>query len=331
MRGMTRRLADAAVAAGIAVLAAGCTGNAAPAGSHTSPATASPALPAPFTITAQYTAKSLGLNHPDALAIGPDGNLYVTDLSQRVTVISPVGKVLRRWGKPGHRPGDFHFTPFDPTSPTDIHGKIAIGPDGKVYVSDSGNGRVQVFTPQGRFVREFGSFGSGKGQFLEAFDLVVDKAGDVYVSDVQDGTLTKFSPVGKAMWQIGGPAVGTHLASIDVHGRLVVVNDGPGRVSYLDPGGHVVDAFSPDHSYFPHGQVCEATVDPAGNTYVTGCALAPVIGPTLVYDAAHKLIAEWPGTPYSLRRSPVFGPHGEVFALATNGTILKLHVALPGA
>ena len=337
MRGMTRRLADAAVAAGIAVLAAGCTGNAAPAGSHTSPATASPALPAPFTITAQYTAKSLGLNHPDALAIGPDGNLYVTDLSQRVTVISPVGKVLRRWGKPGHRPGDFHFTPFDPTSPTDIHGKIAIGPDGKVYVSDSGNGRVQVFTPQGRFVREFGSFGSGKGQFLEAFDLVVDKAGDVYVSDVQDGTLTKFSPAGKVIWQIGA-GVGSadlaegdlHLASIDVHGRLVVVNDGPGRVSYLDPGGHVVDAFSPDHSYFPHGQVCEATVDPAGNTYVTGCALAPVIGPTLVYDAAHKLIAEWPGTPYSLHRSPVFGPHGEVFALATNGTILKLHVTLPG-
>jgi DNA-binding beta-propeller fold protein YncE len=322
------------------VLAAGCAANAAaPAGAPSGSASASPTLPDPFTITAQYTAKSLGLNHPDALAIGPDGNLYVTDISQRVTVISPAGKVLRRWGKRGHRPGEFDFITFDPTSPTDVHGKIAIGPDAKVYVSDSGNGRVQVFTPQGRFIREFGSFGSGKGQFLKAFDLEVDKAGDVYVSDVQDQTLTKFSPAGKAIWQIGGPAEENpdlaggdfHLASIDVHGRLVVVNDGPGMVLYLDPGGHVVDAFSPDASYFPDGQVCEATVDPAGDTYVTGCGLAPVIGPTLVYNAAHKLIAEWPGTPYSLLRSPVFGPHREVFALATNGTILKLHAALPGA
>jgi sugar lactone lactonase YvrE len=327
---MTKFLADAAATAAIAVLAASCASNAAaPARRHSSAATTSPALPAPFTITARYTAKSLGLNYPDALAIGPDGNLYVADLSQHVTEVSPAGKVLRRWGKPGHLPGEFDFTPYDPTAPTDVDGKIAIGPDGKVYVSDNGNGRVQVFTPQGRFIREFGSFGSGKGHFLDPFDLMVDKASDVYVVDIRALTLTKFSPAGKVIWQIGGPTVGTHLASIDVHGRLVMVNNQK-KVLYVDTDGHVVDAFSPDASYFPGGNVCEATVDPLGGTYVTGCSLAPTIGPTLVYNVAHKLIAEWPGTPYSLHRSPVFGPHGEVFALATNGTILKLHVTLPG-
>jgi hypothetical protein len=75
--------------------------------------------------------------------------------------------------------------------------------------------------------------------------------------------------------------------------------------------------------------VCEATVDAAGNTFVSGCGDAT--GPTLVYDRAHRLIAAWPGTPYDLLRSPVFGPHGEVFALATDGTILRLHITLPGA
>ena len=43
------------------------------------------------------------------------------------------------------------------------------------------------------------------------------------------------------------------------------------------------------------------------------------------------LIAEWPATTYSLLSSPVFGPHGEVFALATDGTVLRLHITLPGA
>ena len=337
MERITRRLAAAAAAAGLALLAAGCTGNTATAtGTNPSPVSAaSRALPSPFTITARYTATSLGLNHPDALAIGPDGNVYVTDSSRRVTVISPAGKVLRRWGKPGSGPGEFRFIPPDPSTPAETEGKISVGPDGKVYVSDSGNGRVQVFTPQGRLVRQFGSYGSGKGQFLLPGDLMADSAGNVYVDDDQAETLAKFSPAGKVIWQIGGGASSDpdlsghfHLASIDAHGRLVVVNDDQQRILYIDSGGHKVDAFSPD---FPTssqtGGACEATVDAAGNTYVSGCGP----GPTLVYDRAHRLIGKWPGTMSSLFVSPVFGPNGEVFALAVDGSILKLHITLPEA
>jgi sugar lactone lactonase YvrE len=215
-----------------------------------------------------------------------------------------------------------------------VFGKIAVSPDSTVYVSDSGNARVQVFTPQGRFVRRFGSYGSGKGQFLRTGDVAVDNAGNVYVVDGQSGALSKVSPAGKVLWTIGGDASSDpdlselfNFTTFDAHGRLVVVNDNQGRVLYIDASGHKVDAFSPSTS--SNGHVCEVTVDTAGNTYVSGCG-APT-GPTLVYDRAHGLIARWPGTAYSLLRSPVFGPDGEVFALATDGTILKLHITLPGA
>jgi DNA-binding beta-propeller fold protein YncE len=337
MNRITPRLAVAAAAAGLALLAAGCSGNAAPAtGTHSSRAGATAqALPSPFTITARYTPSSLGLGWLGALAIGPDSNLYVTDHSQRVTVISPTGTVLRRWGKPGSGPGEFRFIAPDPGNPTATMGKIAVGPDGKVYVSDSGNGRVQVFTPQGRFVRRLGSYGSGRGQFLRPLELMADSAGNVYVADDQTETVTKFSPAGQVIWTIGGGASGDpdlnghfNLAGIDAHGRLVVVNNDQQRILYIDDGGHKVDAFSPGFpTSDPTGGACEATVDPAGNTYVSGCGP----GPTLVYDHAHRLIAKWPGTAYSLFVSPVFGPNGEVFALAVDGSILKLHLTLPGA
>jgi DNA-binding beta-propeller fold protein YncE len=330
MERITCRLAVAVVTAGVTVLAVGCA--AAPAGGHPSAAAAaSPALPNPFTITARYSAKSLGLDHPDDLAVGPDGNLYVTDLSQRVTVISPGGKVVRRWGKPGTGPGEFKFIAGDPTDPTDVSGRIAVGRTGMVYVSDSGNGRVQVFTPQGRFIRQFGSHGSGKGQFFLPGPLVIDGSGDVYVADDQSLTLAKFSPAGKVIWRIGGSASSDQdllghqrPGSIDAHGRLVTVNDDQNRVLYVDPSGHKVDAFSP--SVPPGGHVCEVTVDAAGDTYVSGCGPNP---PARVYDRSHRLVAEWPGSKYSLLTSPIFGPDGEVFALATDGSILRLRTTLP--
>jgi DNA-binding beta-propeller fold protein YncE len=336
MERMKSRFPAAAVLAGVVLLGAGCSAHAAaPTGGHASPVAASPALPSPFTITARYTAKSLGLDHPTDLTIGPDGNVYVTDRSQRVTVISPGGKVLRRWGKPGSKPGEFKFIGLDPSTPKYLEGKITAGPDRMVYVSDSGNARVQVFTPGGRFIRQFGSYGTGKGQFLHPFDLVVDGTGNVYVADDVTQTFAKFSPAGNVIWTIVGSAATDpdlaghfHVTSIDAHGRLVVTNDDINRVLYIDPDGHKVDAFSPSSSGSPSGHVCEATVDAAGTTYVSGCVTT---GPTLVYDRAHRLIARWPGRQYSLLRSPDFGPKGEVFALATDGSILKLRITPPGA
>src|SRR6266568_130576 len=173
MRAMRNRPAQVVLVVVVGVLAAGCSRSSSPsatqrpttsASNHPSSMTPSSTLPNPFTIVARYSAKSLGLNEPSDLAIGPDGKLYVTDADQRVTVISPEGEALRRWGGPGKGPGKFSFIEADPMGPGVASG-IVVGIDGRVYVADSGNARVQVFTPQGRFLRQFGSFGSGKGQF----------------------------------------------------------------------------------------------------------------------------------------------------------------------
>jgi sugar lactone lactonase YvrE len=300
--------------------------------------TGSSPLPNPFRITAQFSARSLGLRNPRSLAIGPNGNLYLTDASQRVTVVSPGGHVLRRWGKPGSGRGEFRFVSGDPSDPNDINGRVAVAPDGMVYVSDGGNARVQVFTPQGDFVRQFGSFGGGKVQFLSPAGLAVDHDSNVYVVDDQPGTLSKFSLRGKLVWRIGGaasadPDFAGHLqlvGSIDAHGRLVIANDGRGRILYVDRDGHAVDSFGAPTRGLASPWACGASVDARGNTYVFGCFPASFIR---VFDRTHRLIAEWSRATYG---PPQFGPHGEVFALYKGsgkdvvGGILKLEITLPG-
>jgi hypothetical protein len=306
--------------------------------------------PNPFTVVARYSAASLGLKEPRDLAIGPDGNLYVTDgTADRVTVVSPSGKVVGRWGGRGKGPGEFHFVSHDTLDPSYHDASLAVGPDGDVYVSDSGNERVEVFSPTGRFLRQFGSDYFGNGHFLSPFDLAVDPAGNVYVADVKLIALQKYSPAGRFLWQIGGPTstdpdLGGNgeydLSSVDDHGRVVMTNDTQEAVLYIDGSGHKVDVFHTTGD-FPVSGVgpCGAMVDAAGDTFVlscgagyaTGCGGSRVTRCTdhfaLVYDRSHRLIGAWYRSPFAL--PPRFGPNGEVFTLGAGGSILKLKVALP--
>jgi sugar lactone lactonase YvrE len=312
------------LAAATGALAAGCTGptrsTSVNAQGSSSP---TPTVANPFTVTARFSAASLGLHHPPAFAIGPNGDLYITDTSDRVTVVSPAGKVLDRWGGHGKGPGRFAFT-FG-------HAGIAVSPDGTVYVSDSGNCRIQVLSPAGRFIRQFGGCGSGEGQFLAAFMLAVDPAGNVYVADDDLATLSKFSPTGQFEWRVGGPAEDVtdlrgslfYLSNVDSHGRVVVAMGDTHRIVYLDARGHVVESFqAPD--------ACNVTVDAAGDTVLAVCTSSD-IHTTLVFDRTHHLVGEWRHTPFGPGGSPRFGPRGEVFAIASDGTVLKLSLALPGA
>src|SRR5438270_2600973 len=147
--------AAAVMVVGLMLGIVGCgssTSSSRPVASKTLPA----ADRAPFTVVARYSQTSLGLKDPRALALGPDGNLYITDGADHLTVVSRSGEVLRRWGGAGSAAGKFRFVSTDPSDATDTHGRLTVAYDGTVYVGDSGNFRVDEFTPQGRFLRSYG-------------------------------------------------------------------------------------------------------------------------------------------------------------------------------
>jgi DNA-binding beta-propeller fold protein YncE len=340
-------MASSATLTIVAVVAVGCGGathGSSPSGSPTNAATASSSsissanVANPFTIVARYSAAFLGLKQPSDLAIGPDGNLYVTDFaSQTVSAIAPAGKLLRRWETRGQGPGQFSFHMDVYANPK---ARIAVGPDGKVYVSDSGNCRVEVFSPTGAFIRQLGSCGSKTNyQFQEVAALAVDAGNDLYVGEDIGGAISKFSPTGKFVWRTGGfdsrdPDLRTlYVTSVDSHGRLVAGTDAQ-RIVYIDSHGRKVDAFGIDLRF--NDGPCDVTVDAAGNTFASSCG--PIDGRCfggttkcieLVFDRGHRLVGAWYDSPFTM--TPRFGPHGEAFTFAEDGSILKLTVALPGA
>lgn len=77
--------------------------------------------------------------------------------------------------------------------PTDI----ALDKDGNIYVLDSGNHRVQKFSPEGRYLATFGRQGQGPGDLYFPQSLDVDEAGNIYISDPNNQRIQIFTPEGK--------------------------------------------------------------------------------------------------------------------------------------
>jgi len=111
-------------------------------------------------------------NQPTDVAVAPSGEFYVSDGygNSRVAKFSSEGKFLFDWGRKGDKPGEFN-TP---------HG-ICLDGNGRVYVADRGNARVQIFDPGGKFLDQWR--GPEIGQ---PWDVFVGRDGGVYVMDGGD-------------------------------------------------------------------------------------------------------------------------------------------------
>src|SRR5262249_43420026 len=102
------------------------------------------------------------------LAKGPDGMLYILDSTPRGAVVDPdTGTMVRSWGSQGSGEGQFDLRRVDDNPG---NGGIAVAPDGRVFVGDGSNSRVESFTPNGTFIAQFGSFGTSQGQVTEIND-----------------------------------------------------------------------------------------------------------------------------------------------------------------
>jgi DNA-binding beta-propeller fold protein YncE len=148
---------------------------------------------------------------PHGATVDPDGNLWVTDargeggIGHQVFKFSPQGRVLMTLGKAGLSGSSPDL--FD--QPTDV----VVSPTGDVFVTDSHrngkNNRIVRFTRDGKYVKEWGRKGSGRGEISEPHTIAIDSRGRLFVGDRENNRIQIFDQDGKFLdeWrQFGRPS-----------------------------------------------------------------------------------------------------------------------------
>ena len=102
-------------------------------------------------------------NRPTDIAFGPSDEVYVSDGygNSRVVKFSAEGEFLTTWGSLGSEPGEF-----------DLVHSIAVDSNGRVYVSDRENNRIQIFDENGKFLRMWTHLGATQNIFITPEDEV---------------------------------------------------------------------------------------------------------------------------------------------------------------
>lgn len=172
-------------------------------------------------------------NRVTNVAATADGTLYVSDGygNARVHRFSPDGHLDLSWGEQGGAPGEFNLP----------HG-IAVDSAGTVYVADRENSRVQLFTPDGEYLRSWDFVNRPDDIFIDAQD-------NIYIAELgfRSGV---------------GPCVHYHLMRQPPAGH-----DPIARVSICDPDGQVQTRIGGDEEVLPgnfiapHGLWADSTGD----------------------------------------------------------------------
>ena len=218
------------------------------------------------------------LGKPKGMGRDRDGNILVLEPHyQRVNVFSPAGKLVAQWGKRGTNAGEFtlpravavtssgevfvsEYSVLDRvqrfaargvkllagfghsgTAPAEFNRPegLCVDAQDRLYVADSCNHRIQVFSSDGKFLRAYGRAGKGKGELSYPYDICVDAAGRQYVCEFGNSRIQVFDTNDQPLEIIGGPGTAPGQfnnpwgVALDSAGDLYVADSQNHRVQKL--------------------------------------------------------------------------------------------------
>ena len=210
---------------------------------------------------------------PHMVKCDENDNVWLIDDGGHILYLySPDGEVIKTLGmKSVSGEDETHFN-----QPTDI----AFGVDGGFYVSDGyGNTRVVRFDKNLKFLGQWGSEGSGYGEFLLPHGITTDSEGLVYVADRTNWRIEIFSPEGRFLRQ--WTHIGRMFAVVyGADGYCYTVDGTHGRVTKLETSGKIVGFFGTpgegdgqlstahDVAVAPNGDVLVAQLDGRAQLFV---------------------------------------------------------------
>jgi DNA-binding beta-propeller fold protein YncE len=218
------------------------------------------------------------LGKPKGMCTDTNGNIVVVEPHyQRVNHFAPDGRLVEQWGKRGTNAGELilpravavnsrgdvflsEYTTVDRVqgfragthAPFLLFGRpgsgdgefnraegIAVGPDDRIYVADSCNHRIEVFSPDGKWLKSYGTAGRAPGEMSYPYDVRVDGAGRQYVCEFGNSRIQVFDANQKLVETLGssgtkpGQFNNPWSIALDSGGNLYVADSGNHRVQKL--------------------------------------------------------------------------------------------------
>ena len=218
------------------------------------------------------------LGKPKGMATDTNGNIVVVEPHyQRINHFAPDGTLVSRWGRPGTNTGEFvlpravainshgdlflsEYTTVDRVQafragshtaflnfgrPGARDGEFnraeGLGFDGQdqLYVADSCNHRIQIFSSAGAWLKTFGMPGRGLGELSYPYDVRINREGRQFVCEFGNSRIQVFDSQHRATEIIGGPGT----APGRFNNPWSIAFDSRGNLYVADAGNHRVQKF----------------------------------------------------------------------------------------
>lgn len=250
-------------------------------------------------------------DQPTDVVEAPNGDLFVTDshrdgTNNRVVHFRKDGTYVREWGRKGAGPGEF----------SEPH-TIAMDSQGRLFVGDRENNRIQIFDQSGRFLADWRQFGRPSG-------ITITKDDTIYVADSESGgrdTGAHELPGIRKGIRIGSAKTGAVTAFIEDMEPLAVEHAGAEGVG-VDADGHVyggvvrrqmLERHEPIRTITPGALKVAVTTDAPTNPFDSQLWIRRYVER---FAAQHGLRIEWRVVPFN--RSWELAGQDAVDLVATN-------------
>ena len=170
---------------------------------------------------------------------------------------------------------------------------MCVDGNGNILVADTGNSRIEKFSPTGTFLSAIGAKGSGHGQLADPNGIAIDRSGNIYVAEIDSKhRVQKLGPDGTFVAEWAPGLYGPRRIAIGPDDSIYVVDSGRNRIVKFSPDGQVLTTWGSEGS--GDGQFkgfSSVAVDPTTNKIYVADSLNKRIQ---IFDSTGKFLTKWP-------------------------------------